>query len=123
MFEVLVTIIGIVLAIPLLTKLMIRTVWFLFPYGRFSFWLRSHVIAQYVAVRLLGRQFPEDVTAIKGRTYVRVPATFLVGLVWDEFWEEHFCELADGIASCGDYSKGAAHLDDEYLIFQFWPAS
>ena len=118
LLKIIATIICIVLVVLLLTKFLVRIVWFLFPYSDISLKLRSHLTAQYVARHLnIGS---EQVKNNFGRTYVSLPRKYSFGLSDRDFVEDYFTLVASAIATCGDFSKGAAMWQDDDVVFQFW---
>lgn len=124
LLKIIASIILILLFLTFASKLLVRIIWFLFPYSGVSLKLRTIVVGKHIARHLtLGEESPLCYQNRFGRTCVVIPHSAHGGFSFEDIGyitEELFSLLAMQLAPHFGYTRGTVFIEDGVSVFQFW---
>ena len=122
--KIIASVVLILLVVLLASKLIVRIIWFLFPYSSFSLKLRAVVVGQLLARHLaLGSESPCFYRNRFGRDCVRITHDEYGGMGSGDIGyitEKLFGILANGLAKNFGYTRGVVFIENDASVFQFW---
>lgn len=125
LLETIAFILVILLSLPIVSKLFVRIVWFLFPYSSLALQLRTIIVGKLIATHMkLGKESPQYYRTHYGRACVRILHTEHGHSPGDIGYitEELFGLLAQNLAPHLGYTRGVVFIEEDASVFQFWDA-